>query len=271
MSFSSVRLSAIQIPGQDSCSVAASEPVPDRYYGVWARTLLETPEGRDTTTWVRWLQTSRWHADLRVPAGLARSAPAGLAQQQGFFGITEITPAQNDQPEVCTWHRHQDFQPPRSTPDVGTMVFETPERVIERGVHGTYLEVWERLPESLGRRIVLAAIDSAGRTTAERVLITGACLMHLRPRAALWPADTCAGDTLANLIQRNPQTNKLLLDFKITFGHFDGHAWSIERATFPELELQTFKCTLVQTSATEVCLICADLPRNWQVIEWHEG
>ena len=35
-------------------------PVPDRYHGVWVRTLLETPEGRDTTTWVRWLQTGLW-------------------------------------------------------------------------------------------------------------------------------------------------------------------------------------------------------------------
>ena len=67
--------------------------VPERYHGVWVRTLLETPEGRDTTTWVRWLQTSQWHADLRVPAGpRPQPSPAGLAQQQGFCGITQITP-----------------------------------------------------------------------------------------------------------------------------------------------------------------------------------
>ena len=44
------------------------------------------------------------------------------------------------------------------------MVFETPDRVIERGVHGNYLEVWERLPASVGRRIALAAIDAQGST-----------------------------------------------------------------------------------------------------------
>jgi hypothetical protein len=264
-----MKLPAIPLPSHDSPIADVPGPVPDRYHGVWARTLLETTDGHDTTTWVRWLQTSHWHADLRVPAGVARSEPAGLAQQQGFCGTTEITPAQNDQPEVCTWHRHQDFQPPRGTPDAGTMVFETADRVIERGVHGTYLEVWERLPESLGRRIVLAAIDQTGQPTTERLLVAGAYLMHLKPRNVLWPANTSAGDTLADVIQRAPQTAELLLNFNIAFGRWDERAWTIERATFPELERQTAECTLLRTSATQASLRCSGLPRDWQVIEWH--
>ena len=76
--------------------------VPERYHGVWARTLLETPGGRDTTTWVRWLQTGLWHGDLRVPADADRRTPQGLAQQQGFAGTTAITRPDPDQPEVCT-------------------------------------------------------------------------------------------------------------------------------------------------------------------------
>ena len=265
-----MRQPAIPLPSEDSIA-AVSRPVPDRYHGVWARTRLETPEGCDTTTWVRWLQTSRWHADLRVPACVDRSEPAGLAQQQGFCGTTDITPAQNDQPEVCTWHRHQDFQPPRGTPDAGTMVFETADRVIERGVHGTYLEVWERVPKSLGRRIVLAAIDRTGQPTPERLLVSGTYLMHLRPRAALWPADTRVGETLADLIQRAPQIAKLLLDFTIAFGRWDERAWTVERATFPELEKQSAECTLLRTSATQARLSCSSLPRDWEIVEWHEG
>ena len=265
-----MRLHAIPLARQASPAAAVAGAVPGRYHGVWARTLMETPEGRDTTTWVRWLQTSLWHADLRVPAGVARIDPAGLAQQQGFCGTTEITPAQNGQPEVCTWHRQQDFQPPRGTPDAGTMVFESPDRVIERGVHGTYLEVWERLPESLGRRVVVAPLDRTGQPTSERVLVSGAYLMHVRPRAALWPADTCTGDTLADVIQREPQNAGLLLDFNIAFGRWDNDAWTIERATFPELELKIHECTLVRTSATQARLICAHLSSDWQVIEWHE-
>jgi hypothetical protein len=265
-----MRQPAIPLPSEDSIA-AVSGHVPDRYHGVWTRTRLETPEGCDTTTWVRWLQTSRWHADLRVPAGVDRSVPAGLAQQQGFCGTTEIKPAQNDQPEVCTWHRHQDFQPPRGTPDAGTMIFETADRVIERGVHGTYLEVWERLPESLGRRMVLVALDRTGQPTSERLLVSGVYLMHLRPRAALWSADTGAGETLADLIQRAPQTAKILLDFNIAFGRWNEHAWTIERATFPELERQTSECTLGRTSATQAQLRCSGLPRDWKIVEWHEG
>jgi hypothetical protein len=254
---------------QHSPTGAVPKCVPDRYLGVWTRTLLETPEGHDTTTWVRWLQTSSWHADLRVPAGSSRSEPAGLAQQQGFCGNTEITPAHDDQLEICTWHRHEDFQPPRVTPDAGTMVFETADRVIERGVHGTYLEVWERLPESLGRRIVLAALDCTGQPTPERVLVSGAYLMHLRPRAALWPSDTGAGETLADLIQRAPQSAAGLLDFNISFGRWNEPAWTIERSTFPELELQSVEFTLHRTSTTQASLRCARLPEDWQVVEWH--
>ena len=91
----------------------AGMAVPSAYHGVWVRTLLETPEGRDTTTWVRWVQTSRWHGDLRVPADADRRAPAGLALQQGFGGVTEVQRATPHQPEVCTWHRQLDYQPPR--------------------------------------------------------------------------------------------------------------------------------------------------------------
>lgn len=265
-----MRQPAIPLPSEDRIA-AVSGTVPDRYHGVWARTRLETPEGCDTTSWVRWLQTSRWHADLRVPTGVDRSEPAGLAQQQGFCGTTEITPAQNDQPEVCTWHRHEDFQPPRDTPDAGTMVFETADRVIERGVHGTYLEVWERLPESLGRRIVLVAPDCTGQPTPERLLVSGVYLMHLRPRAAGWPSETGAGDTLADVIQRAPQTAELLLNFNIAFGRWDDRAWTIERSTFPQLERQTAECTLLRTSATQASLRCPGLPIDWKIVEWHVG
>jgi hypothetical protein len=250
-------------------------PVPERYHGVWARTLLETPEGRDTTTWVRWLQTSQWHADLRVPAGLDRSHVNGLARQQGFCGITQITPAQGEAAEICTWHRHHDLQPPRSTPDAGTMAFETPERIIERGVHGNYLEVWERLPGSLGRRIVLQGLNASGQTTTERVLITGDYLMHVRPRAAPWPEDLKCDESLAHVTQRHPTQAPALLDFEIAFGQLKAGTnetlWSIEQTTLPESQLPPMACTLVRSSETHASLACAHLPSDWRVIEWEEA
>ena len=187
---------------------APEEPVPAAYRGVWQRTLLETPEGRDTSTWVRWLQTGLWHGDLRVPPDAPRDTPEGLALQQGFGGTTAITRPDAALPEVCTWQRTIDFQPPRSTPDAGHMVFETPARVIETGIHGRYLEVWERLPDSLGRRIALARLDADGQPTAERLLVAGVYCMHLRPRAAAWPADLVPGETLGDLIRRHPKQAK---------------------------------------------------------------
>lgn len=244
-------------------------PVPEAYHGVWQRTLLETPEGRDTTTWVHWLQTGLWHGDLRVPADAERATSTGCAQQQGFAGTTAIARPDPALPEVCTWQRTIDFQPPRSMPDAGLMVFETPQRVIETGIHGTYLEVWERLPGSVGQRIALAALDAAGEPTAERLLVSGRYLMHLRPRTTHWPADTAPDDTLAEVVQRHPDAADALLDFVIGFGAWSNGMWTIERATQPALEGRDIVCTLQRASHADALVKCHDLPHHWRVLEWH--
>ena len=196
---------------------APDEPVPAAYRGVWQRTLLETPEGRDTTTRVHWLQTKGWHADLRVPAGVDPATPDGRALLQGFCGLTRITPGVNGQPDVCTWHRRWDVQPPRSTPDAGTMVFETPERVIETGVHGRYLEVWERLPGSTGPYAARAEIDAQGRPTGGMRFVAGRYTLTVRPRRAAWPADLRPDETLVQVVQRHPTQAGALLDFELVF------------------------------------------------------
>lgn len=196
---------------------APETPVPAAYRGVWVRTLLETPEGRDTSTRVHWLQTEGWHADLRVPAGVDPATPDGRAQLQGFCGLTRITPGQGGQPDICTWHRRWDVQPPRSTPDAGYMVFETPDRVIETGVHGTYLEVWERLPGSTGPYRAQAKLDAQGRPTGVQRFMAGRYAMTVRPRTAAWPVDLRPDETLAELVQRHPQAAPGLLDFGIVF------------------------------------------------------
>ncbi|WP_127806562.1 hypothetical protein [Hydrogenophaga sp. NH-16] len=196
---------------------APDEPVPAAYRGVWQRTLLETPEGRDTTTQVHWLQTEGWHADLRVPAGVDPATPQGRAQLQGFCGITRITPGVGGQTDICTWHRRWDVQPPRSTPDAGTMVFETPERVIETGVHGRYLEVWERLPGSTGPHAALAELDAQGLPTGAMRFVAGRYALTVRPRCAAWPTDLRPDETLAELVQRHPDAADALLDFELVF------------------------------------------------------
>ena len=243
--------------------------IPERYHGVRQRTLLETPTERDTTTWVHWLQTGLWHGDLRVPADADRSTPTGRALQQGFGGTTLITQREPALPEICTWQRTIDLQPPRSTPDAGHMLFDTPDRVIETGIHGSYLEVWERLPGSTGARIALAALDAAGEATAERLLASGRYLMHLRPRSTAWPPDTAPNDTLAEVVARHPQQAGALLDFEIGFGVLAQGVWRIERATLPTLESSALACTLQRTNHTEASVKCAGLPLRWRVLEWH--
>ena len=246
-----------------------SDTIASRYHGVWQRTLLETPEGRDTTTWVRWLQTGLWHGDLRVPADADRTTPQGRAQQQGFGGTTAITRPAPHQPEVCTWQRTIDFQPPRSTPDAGHMVFETPDRVIETGIHGTYLEVWERLPGSVGQRIALARLGADGEPTAERLLVSGNCLMRLRPRKLAWPKETQPDETLETLVQRHAEAADALLDFEIAFGRWSDDLWTVERSSFPQLEGATLACSMQRVSDAEARVVLGGSPSAWRVLEWH--
>ena len=232
-------------------SPAPTEPsdVPDRYRGVWQRTLLETPDVRDTTTWVHWLQTARWHADLRVPqaaevnrqarplAKLNAAQQHALALQQGFFGRTEVVPHAHG--DICTWHRRLDLQPPGPTPDVGWMEFASADRVIETGVHGAYREVWERLPDSVGRHMVLSrlsAADDASAGSSTHLLLSGDWLMRVRPRRLPWPIDMAVGDTMGALLARHPTAALGLLDFEISFGRLHNGQWSISRASLPALE-----------------------------------
>jgi hypothetical protein len=211
-------------------------PVPERYRGVWARTLLETPTLRDDTTFVRWLQTAHRHADLRVPHE-ARLPPVGAAQlalQQGFCGHTEVTTASGD--EFCQWHRVHDLQPPRGQPDIGRIRFETPDRLIETGVHADYLEVWERLTGSTGRSAVL----EQGQDT---LLLAGRFLMRVRPSAASHA-------------------------FEISFGELAAGAWTITQSSLPALEGCVLPCRWQRTSAGEATVSLGEAESAWQVLEW---
>jgi hypothetical protein len=241
--------------------------VPEHYRGVWSRTLLQTPQHRDESTYVRWLQTSQWHADLRVPAGLKLgSAPEQLAMQQGFCGITQVS--QSGQGEVCTWHRHMDFQPPRADVDAGFMAFETPERVIETGVHAQYLEVWERLPDSTGRYIALGGLLASGEPSLERLLVAGSYAMRVRLRSIHWPEGTTAGQTMGEVILAHPTSAQAILDFEISFGHLQPDGLRIEQSTLPELVGTIQPITLRKLSDSRATESNGDVARAWEILEW---
>ena len=114
--------------------------VPDSYLGVWQRTRLKTAAGEDCDSAVFWIQTARLHGDIRTPAC---TSGLRLTGRSGFAGITSV------EDERCQWHRLIDCNP-NSGVDIGLMHFENSEKVIELATDDSYLEVWERLPDSRG-------------------------------------------------------------------------------------------------------------------------
>lgn len=259
----------------------AFAPVPQRYRGVWARTLLQTPTMRDENTIVCWLQTSSWHADLRVPR-LARGEPATdgatedraaagqrLALQQGFCGRTAIE--QHDGAEICTWHRQHDYQPPGPHPDIGRIAFDGPERMIETGVHGEYLEVWDRLPGSTGRSAVFEQPAESGGDGSRpaTLLIAGRFAAWVRPRSASWPAGTSTADTLGDVIRRHPSMQESLLEFEISFGSLVQGRWSIERSTLPKRENTSWACCIRRSAPALASIRFGGVETPWRIVEWN--
>ena len=258
---------------------AGRPAVPQRYQGVWVRTLLDAPGQRDDRSFVRWLQASVWHADLRVPLEaratgalqpLTESDPQRLLQlagQQGFCGVTEVRP--QDGKEMCIWHRRTDFQPAQDVPDEGWMVFDTSDRLIETGVHTPYLEVWERLPDSVGRFVVIAGLDGLGHDNFERVLVAGRYLMRVRPRRLTWSKELPAGLSLAEALAQQPAQAGEWLDFEISFGMLDAGRWTIEQSTLPGLEGRSLACSLQRESALHAHISGDVTDRRWQILEWN--
>lgn len=214
-------------------------PVPAAYRGVWRRTLLEG-DGllTDTSSTVLWLQTTRWHADLRLPSGRPDFAsahePAGcslaqriwLASQQGFFGVTEVLD------DRCQWHHDLDFQPTTANRDIGTMIFHTDGIGLdEYGIDVDYHETWQRLPEGLGP----SAAWCGGVSAPARLLVTGDCFFLVRPRIGPLPPDA----HLAALVLERPE----YLDFELSYGRICGAEtpWRILHSTLPWREGESLR------------------------------
>jgi hypothetical protein len=211
--------------------------VPPRYWGVWSRTLLETPELRDTSTLVRWMQLGQWHVDLRVPVD------AGGALQ-GFCGITRVTPVGAQ--EICTWQRLVDYQPPRATVDEGYMVFETDEKVLESGIHSVYFEVWERLSGSTGQRIALSEPQRADGHPGARLFVSGNFMMRVRPSQALSPA------------------------FEISFGTFSNGQFRVQASTLSALAGTCVELSFTKLSDDVAEVLMDALLSPWEILEWAE-
>ncbi|MGA9163003.1 MAG: hypothetical protein WBZ31_00985 [Thiobacillus sp.] len=256
-------------------------PVPDAYLGVWNRTLLETASGRDERSRVLWLQTPRWHADLRIPAGrpdfsgvdsLAEyddTQLAWLATQQGFFGVTQVDG------EHCTWHHQLDLQPASGSRDIGRMVFDG-ERVTETGVDADYLEIWERLPHSRGGTAALELVVEAGELPSRPawLLVAGDCFIHVRGRPHPLPsiANQKSVTDLARLIaQARPSRAQWLdwLNVEISFGHRNGPTpWRIELSTLPFREGQIVTHPGALQRRGHQLVVEGNNERRWMILDW---
>lgn len=254
-------------------------PVPDAYLGVWQRTLLETPCLRDTRSQVWWLQTTRWHADLRIPPGrpdfsgvhkladCSDAQLAWLATQEGFCGFTQVNGNQ------CIWHRQIDFQPASGRRDIGRMAFDG-EHVTETGVEADYLERWKRLPQSRGGSAALELLTERGELPARStwLLIAGNCFIFVRGRAHPRSGSRHGTADLAGQASgtRRDRTRLLgWLDMEISLGYLNGTApGHIRHSTLPFREghclirpgaLQRMGHQIVTESDDE---------RRWRILDW---
>jgi hypothetical protein len=259
--------------------------VPTDYRGVWMRTRLHpSPEQADAApaasrNWARWLQTSLWHADLRVPdeamvervsAPLSALGPAQLAaltHQQAFAGCTRVDA--HPQGELCSWLRRIDYQPPALAPDAAWVVFDTPDRMIRIDQHSDASETWERLPDSVGTFRVLSGVDGQGQPDGRLLMQAGVHLCLVRDRRRPWPRGLNPGHALVDVLLAQPEHAQAWLDQEISFGRLDGQTWCIERSTLPAREGLRLPCAMQRwRTSDEADVTLAGITTRWQILEW---
>jgi Protein HRI1 len=227
--------------------------VPANYLGVWQRELLETATIKDDSSLVLWMQTQHYHIDIRILSSRGNIRKVSsledftneellqLASQQGFAGITQVTPSSTTSSDICQWHREIDFQPPNNARDIGKMVFTDANTVIETGVDDAYLEVWRRLENSqeLCWFNLTKGKNRHGLETPAYLMRAGKFVAYARSRQVALPESA----TLLNAIQTfKPQREQLLdwLDMEISFGEMlDEKHWQIKHSTLPFKEQLT--------------------------------
>ena len=205
--------------------------------GLWCRDYLAVAgEAPDTTTWVGWLQGSRFYCDLRQPASLpdlsrsrcladlSRDDLRALASQQGFAG--ELTVADS----VAHWERRYDYQPSSGFADRATLA-RTGDVLLETGAEQPYSEQWTRA-KGRGTDRFGALLSEAGTGSRGVIVRVGAWLMYLRARSRPLPH----GASLRAIIDAQSALHdaRALLDFEISFGTLeDDGTWHILRSTLP--------------------------------------
>jgi hypothetical protein len=218
-----------------------ASPVPQHYQGVWRRALLTSPEIYDDRTLVLWMQTARWHADLRIPADrpdctdctsladCSRAQLLCLLQQEGFAGMTVVTGTR------CEWKRQFDYHP-KGQRDCGSMAFSTCTNALdEYGIEADYAERWERDPASDHPGRIARSSSADGPV---HWLRSGRRFMLVRPRA-MDVTDTMAIWARVAINRASVEELRRLADFEISYGTITEDHGCILHSTLPWRELQS--------------------------------
>lgn len=262
--------------------------VPSDYRGVWTRMGPADHAGfrqdaPQDAPWARWLQTSQWQAHLCVPpdalehrearelADLAPAQLAALTHQQAHLGGAQVQ--SHPEGELCTWLRQADYQPPALTSDAAWMVFIAPDRLMRIGLHTEDTQVWQRLPDSVGRFRCLAGMDAEGQDDGRRLLVAGAYAMRVHRRPFAWPRGMRPGLTLAEAMMHRPEQALDWLDHEFSFGRCEQGRWTVERSTLPVREGQTHLGQMVRDAddPTQAWVGLDGRTERWRVLEWSEA
>lgn len=216
--------------------------IPKNYIGVWERKKLRRGTAPwDLTTRVYWLQTSSWHADIRVPAdrpdfaGVDSLAACSdeqlkaLLSQEAFCGTTIV------QDDICRWVRQLDFRL-RETNDFGRMVFEG-NALEEFGVETDYYELWDRLPKSDGISHVFEQVTGDGDAGKAFLCIAGDYFIYTRNRH-MWTSPAVRARKQIEMGNASRGEIEAFLDFESSFGKIEGGVGRVTMSTLPWREGQ---------------------------------
>lgn len=212
------------------------EPSLETLPGLWRRSLLAWPDGReDRTSFVNWMQGPGLYLDLRQPEGapdfsgaaslsdLRHEEIAWLARQEGFAG--ELV----HEDGWFEWRRDIDFQPQAIYSDRGRLWIEDAV-MIEEGKDIPYIEHWHREPIAEGPQWAARLED---RETGQKGAIArlGGLFMIARERACKTPS----GLTLSECVEGAADIARArdFVDCEISQGAVTSAGWIVQRSSLP--------------------------------------
>lgn len=218
------------------------EPSLETMPGLWRRSLLAWPDGReDRTSFVNWLQGPGLYLDLRQPDGrpdfsdvtclcdLEPDRMSWLAAQEGFAG--ELVHEEG----WFEWRRDIDFQPTAIYSDRGRLWIEG-GTMVEEGKDIPYIEHWHREP------IAAAPVWAArleDRETGQKGAVArlGSLFMMARERVCPAPSGLTLADCVAGAA--SVERAREFLDCEISQGAVTSTGWIVQRSSLPFREGRT--------------------------------